>query len=85
MSPHDLTELHTDPTSHPLMSQILSTEALQSCRNNLEAIQNLRYLILLEVHDSKQVKLHLRMMDWHIHNLSDTLFQPDASRSPELH
>jgi hypothetical protein len=83
MTENDLTELQTDPTRPLLMSQILSAEALQSCRNNLEAIQNLRYLILLEAHDSKQVKLHLRMMDWHLNSLSDALSRRDAGRHSE--
>jgi hypothetical protein len=56
----------------------MRAETLQSCRNHLESIQNLRYLILLEAHDPKQVKLHLRMMDWHLQNLSEALFRPEA-------
>ncbi len=85
MPENDLTELQTGQTNHILTSQVLSAQALENCRNSLEAIQNLRYLILLEVRDSMQVKLHLRMMDWHMHNLSDALFLRDTRSGPDFH
>ena len=84
MHGNDQTELQTNPISRLLDGHVLSAEALDRCRNNLEALQNLRYLILLESHDSKQVKLHLRTMDWHIRNLSDTLFMPAVGEDPDL-
>jgi hypothetical protein len=84
MPQNDLTELQTDPASHLLMSQVLSRDVLQSCRNHLEALQNLRYLILLEAHDSQKVKLHLRMMDWHLNSLGYALSQPDTTVCSEL-
>ncbi len=54
------------PSEHP-------PEILSSCRNHLESLQNLRYLILLEVNQPSQVKLHLRMMEQHLNNLAGTL------------
>jgi hypothetical protein len=68
MQNHDLTE--------QLMNRVRTEEVLGSCRNHLESLQNLRYLISLDVENPQQVRLHLRMMDWHLRNLSEVLFQP---------
>lgn len=58
------------PSEHPPQ---IPPEILSSCRNHLESLQNLRYLILLEVNQPSQVKLHLRMMEQHLNNLAGTL------------
>ena len=51
----------------------LSAEVLSSCRNHLESLRNLLYLILLEVNQPSQIKLHLSMMEQHLNNLASVL------------
>jgi hypothetical protein len=58
------------------MDRIRTEELLGSCRNHLESLQNLRYLISLDIENPHQVRLHLRRMDWHLRNLSEVLLQP---------
>ncbi len=70
----DPTELQTDQ-GYASPVQTISEEALASCRNHLESLQNLRYLVLLEADQPQQIKLHLRMMEWHLDNLGQTLFE----------
>lgn len=55
----------------------LPAEVLSSCRNHLESLQNLRYLILLEVNQPSQIKLHLRMMEQHLNNLASVLLRDE--------
>ena len=67
---HDSVELFMDRNNQ---STAIPPEILGSCRNHLESLQNLRYLILLEVNQPSQVKLHLRMMEQHLNNLASVL------------
>ena len=56
--------------------QVSTDEILGNCRNHIESLQNLSYLISLEADHSVQVRLHVRMMEWHLQNLADVLLQP---------
>jgi hypothetical protein len=46
---------------------------LGSCRNQIESLQNLSYLTSLDADHPTQVRLNIRMMEWHLHNLSEAL------------
>jgi hypothetical protein len=50
-------------------------ESLASCRDSLESLQNLRYLISMDNPDPMQQGLYLRMMDTHLNHLSDVLLR----------
>jgi hypothetical protein len=65
-----------DDSTEQLVSRVRTEELLASCRNHLESLRNLSYLISLDVENPRQVRLHLRMMDWHLRNLSEVLLQP---------
>lgn len=75
MERNDPIELHMDQRDSFPLDQTFSGETLTNCRNHLESLQNLRYLILLEAEYPQQIKLHLRMMEWHLNNLREVLFQ----------
>ena len=51
-------------------------DALASCRDHLESLQNLRYLTFLEADQPIHVREHLRTMDWHLHKLAKVLLLP---------
>jgi hypothetical protein len=51
-----------------------SKDVLAICRNHIESLQNLRYMASQEIDYPTQVKLHLRMIEWHLFNLSEALF-----------
>jgi hypothetical protein len=46
---------------------------LRSCRSHIESLQNLSYLTSLDAEHPTQVRLNIRMMEWHLHNLSVAL------------
>jgi hypothetical protein len=46
---------------------------LRSCRSQIESLQNLSYLTSLDAEHPTQVRLNIRMMEWHLHNLSVAL------------
>jgi hypothetical protein len=71
---------HNDSTEQS-MNRVRTEEFVGSCRNHLESVQNLRYLISLEVDNPQQVRLHLRMMDWHLRNLSEVMLQAFMNQS----
>jgi PHP family Zn ribbon phosphoesterase len=48
-------------------------ELLRSCRSQIESLQNLSYLTSLDAEHPTQVRLNIRMMEWHLHNLSEAL------------
>ena len=48
-------------------------EVLGSCRNHIESLQNLSYLTSLDADHPTQVRLNIRMMEWHLHSLSEAL------------
>jgi len=63
---------YEDSTEHHMNLEI-SEERLASCRNHIETLQNLRYLVSLEADQPQQVRLHTRMMEWHLNNLAEDL------------
>jgi len=63
---------NNDPKEH-MTDRVSNQESLANCRNHLESIQNLRYLTSLEADHPTQVRLHLRMMEWHIQNLTEAM------------
>jgi hypothetical protein len=69
---HDSAEFLTD--------RVIKNETLASCKNHIDSIQNLRYLSVLEAESPQQVRLNLRMMEWHLNNLEEALF-PSTSPS----
>jgi hypothetical protein len=46
---------------------------LRSCRSHIESLQNLSYVTSLDAEHPNQVRLNIRMMEWHLHNLSEAL------------
>jgi hypothetical protein len=68
--------MHDKDFTEQLTNRVRTEKALQSCRNHLESLPNLRYLTSLEVEYPQQVRLHLRRMDWHLRNLPDELLSP---------
>jgi hypothetical protein len=50
-----------------------NAELLGNCRNHIESLQNIGYLTSLEADHPNQVRLNIRMMEWHLHNLSEAL------------
>jgi hypothetical protein len=58
-------------------------ELLGSCRNHVESLQNLSYLTSLDADHPTQVRLNIRMMEWHLHNLSDALLDRKGLRREE--
>jgi hypothetical protein len=68
---HDSAEFFTD--------RVINIESLASCRNHIESMQNLRYLTVLEADSAQQVKLNMRMMEWHLRNLAEALFPSNPS------
>ena len=48
-------------------------DTVNVCRTHLDALQNLTYLISLEAENPREVRVHLRIMEWHLQILQDTL------------
>ncbi len=56
--------------------RVISEELLSSCRNHIETLQNLSYLTSIEAADTNQVRLNVKMMEWHLRNLTEVLVLP---------
>ena len=56
--------------------------ALNTCRTHLESLQNLRYLIHIELENPYQVRLYLRIMEWHLTTLAEILIYPSSTSKP---
>ncbi len=63
----------SDSTEESYENQMLTKEALASCRNHIESLQNLSHLTSLEAESPSQVRLNTRMMEWHIRNLAELI------------
>jgi hypothetical protein len=64
---------HHDSPKEQDMDLVRSEDVLTSCRNHIESLQNLSYLTVLEADSPTQVRLNIRMMEWHIRNLAEVL------------
>lgn len=64
---------HSDSTEEQVTDRMSYAEILGSCRNQIESLQNLSYLTSLDADRPTQVRLNIRMMEWHLHNLSEAL------------
>jgi hypothetical protein len=77
---------NNNSTEEQFANRLSDIEVLGICRNHIESLQNLRYMISLDAYDPTQVKLNLRMMEWHLHNLSEALFSPhERAAAAERH
>jgi hypothetical protein len=56
--------------------RVISEELLSSCRNHIETLQNLSHLTSIEAADTNQVRLNVKMMEWHLRNLAEVLLVP---------
>jgi hypothetical protein len=56
--------------------RVISEEILRSCRNHIETLQNLGYLTSSDAADPNQVRLNIKMMEWHLLNLNEALLLP---------
>jgi len=56
--------------------RVISEEILRSCRNHIETLQNLSYLTSSDAADPNQVRLNVKMMEWHLLNLTEALLLP---------
>jgi hypothetical protein len=56
--------------------RVISEELLSSCRNHIESLQNLSYLTSIDATEPNQVRLNVKMMEWHLRNLSEVLLVP---------
>jgi hypothetical protein len=65
-----------ESTMEQYADQVGTRDVLGICRNHIESIQNLRYLASLDAQYPTQVRRHLRMMEWHLHGLWETLLLP---------
>jgi hypothetical protein len=64
---------HSDAIEEQFTDRMSYAEVLGSCRNQIESLQNLSYLTSLDADHPTQVRLNIRMMEWHLHNLSEAL------------
>jgi hypothetical protein len=65
-------------------NQVSSEETLRTFRSNIESLQNLSYLTSLDADHPQQVRLNVRMMEWHLQNLSEALSPPSSlSTAPQ--
>jgi len=64
---------HSDSIEEQFTDRVSSEEVLGSCRNHIESLQNLSYLTSLDADHPTQVRLNIKMMEWHLHNLSEAL------------
>jgi hypothetical protein len=65
-----------DSIEEQFMNRLSSREVLGSCRNHLESLQNLSYITSIDSDYPVQVRLNMKMMEWHLHNLSEILLPP---------
>jgi hypothetical protein len=63
-------------TEEQFTDRVISEELLSSCRNHIETLQNLSHLTSLDAADTNQVRLNVRMMEWHLHNLAEVFLIP---------
>jgi hypothetical protein len=56
--------------------RVISEEILRSCRNHIETLQNLGSLTSSDAADPNQVRLNVKMMEWHLRNLAEALLLP---------
>jgi hypothetical protein len=56
--------------------RVISAELLRDCRNHIETLQNLCYLTSSDAADPNQVRLNVKMMEWHLLNLTEVLLVP---------
>lgn len=56
--------------------RVISEELLSSCRNHIETLQNLSRLTSIDAADTNQVRLNVKMMEWHLRNLAEVLLVP---------
>jgi hypothetical protein len=63
----------SDSIEEQFTNRTTSREVLGSCLNHLESLQNLSYLISLDADCPTKVRLNIRMMEWHLYNLSEIL------------
>jgi hypothetical protein len=64
--------MHNDSVQKPT-NQIGSEEKLSRCRDHIERMQNIIYLLKFEANRPTQVLLTAKMLEWHVDNLSDVL------------
>jgi len=62
-----------DSIEEQFTDRMSNAEVLGSCRNQIESLQNLSYLTSLDADHPTQVRLNIKMMEWHLHNLSEAL------------
>lgn len=65
-----------DSTTGQYADQASTKDIIGICRNHIESLQNLRYMASLDSQHPTQVRLHLRMMEWHLHHLWEALLPP---------
>jgi hypothetical protein len=56
--------------------RVISEELLSSCLNHIETLQNLSHLTSIDAADTNQVRLNVKMMEWHLRNLTEVLVLP---------
>jgi hypothetical protein len=49
---------------------VITEHYVDSCRCHLESMRNITYLLTIEGEHSKQENLQLKMMAWHLENLT---------------
>ena len=64
------------PIEEQSTDRVISAELLKSCRNHIETLQNLSYLTSSDAADPNQVRLNVKMMEWHLLNLTEALLVP---------
>jgi len=57
-------------STKPFPAQITTEHYIQDCRCHLESLRNITGLLTLEGEHSTQEKFKLRMMAWHLGNLT---------------
>jgi hypothetical protein len=67
---------HNVPIEEQSTDRVISAELLKSCRNHIETLQNLSYLTSSDAADPYQVRLNVKMMEWHLLNLTEALLLP---------
>jgi hypothetical protein len=72
--------MHT--STDELEAKMRTEDVLASCRSHVESLQNLSYLASLEDEPRSQVRLNLRMMQWHLRNLAELLLPKSDVRLP---
>ena len=63
-------------------NQKRTEEVLASCWNHIESLQNLSYLTSLDAESPSQVRLNIRMTDWHLRNLAEMLLPTSGVMLP---